>query len=51
MKFCTLVGISDIITCANLGDDRLRDLGWRRGAGQILLLCLHICCRPYKQLG
>jgi len=26
-KLCMEVGIQDVITCANFGDDRLRDLG------------------------
>jgi len=27
IKFCRLVDIPDIISCANIGDDRLRGLG------------------------
>jgi len=27
MEFCTLVGIPDILICANFGDDQLRDMG------------------------
>ena len=30
IKFCRLVGITDIITYANFSDDRLRVCGWRR---------------------
>ena len=29
LKFCTVAGISDIITCVYFGDDRLRGLEWR----------------------
>ena len=29
IKFCTVVGIHDIITYANFGDDRLKSLWWR----------------------
>jgi len=34
VKFCRMVGIPDIIICANFGDDRLRSLGV--SVGQIL---------------
>jgi len=27
VKFCRMVGIPDLITCANFGDDQLRGLG------------------------
>jgi len=27
MKFCSMVEVSDLITCANFGEDRLKGLG------------------------
>ena len=33
IKFCLLVGIPNIITCVNFGDDRLRGLEVARGEG------------------
>jgi len=27
MKFCRMIDVDDVITCVNVGDDRLRGLG------------------------
>jgi len=43
-----VVGIPDIITYANFGDDRLRGLGV--AGGQSLLFSIHFDRRPYNTL-
>jgi len=45
-NFCTSVGVHDVITCADLYYDRLRDLGV--AGGQILAFSIDLLRRPYK---
>jgi len=45
---CTDVGVHDVITCADLYDYRLRDLGV--AGGQILGFSIDLRCRPYNTL-
>ena len=47
-KFCTLVDIHDVITCATFCDDRLRGLGVARG--RISSFPIDVCRRPYNIL-
>ena len=47
-NFCTSVGDHDVITCADLYYDRLRDLGV--AGGQILAFSIDLLRRPYNIL-
>jgi len=47
-KFCTGEDIQDVITNANLGDDRLRNFSVARG--QILVFSIGFRSRPYNTL-
>ena len=44
MKFCIGVGVPDVITHANFGDDRFRGLGER---GSNFILSIFLRCRQY----
>jgi len=44
MKFCMGVGVHDIVTHANLGDDRFR--GFRGSGGRIFHFSIDLRCRP-----
>ena len=48
IKFCSVVGIPDVITCANFGQGRLRGLGVV--GGQNLPFSIHFDRRPYNNL-
>jgi len=48
IKFCTVVGIPDLITYANFGEDRLRGLGV--AGGQSLTFSIDFDRRPYNTL-
>jgi len=48
IKFCRLVGIPDVITCANFGLDRLRGLGV--AGGQNVPFSIDFDRRPYNTL-
>ena len=43
MKFCLGVGVPDIITHANLGDNWFR--GFRESGGRISHFSIDLCCR------
>ena len=47
-NLCTGVGVHDVITCADLCYDRLRDLGVM--GGQILAFSIDLLRRPYNTL-
>jgi len=47
-NFCTGLGVHDVITCADLYDDRLRGLGV--AGGQILAFSIDLLNRPYNTL-
>jgi len=47
-NLCTGVGVHDVITCADLYYDRLRDLGV--AGGQILAFSIDLLRRPYNTL-
>jgi len=47
MKFSNVVGIRDVTTNANFGDDRLRGLRWR---GSNFALCFRRCPYILQQL-
>ena len=49
IKFCRVVDIPDVITCANFGEDRLRGLGVA-GGGQNLPFSIDCDGRPYNTL-
>jgi len=46
VKFCRVVGIPDVITCADFGEDRLRGLGL--AGGQTLPFSIEFDRRPYN---
>ena len=50
-KFCTGVGVHDVITCADLYYDRLWGMGVAAGGGgQILGFSIDLLRRPYNIL-
>jgi len=48
IKFCRVVGIPDVVTCANFSDDRLGGLGV--AGGQFLRFPIGFRCRAYNTL-
>ena len=48
-KNLQVVGIPDVITCANFGEERLRP-GFRGGGGQSLPFSIDFDRRPYNTL-